>query len=156
MRPPAWLRTAGALMGLQAVLGALTYFAFDYPLVAPAGGAVFLYATWHVAAELRSAPRSAAVAAALLAQLPGLPGSVNVLLVQLRLYPQNSLGDLLDFVMQTWHTVLLPWVQLLPGGLLPTPSGELLSRFFMALPLLSPLLVGWVLYAARQRRPLPG
>ncbi|MGE5674302.1 MAG: hypothetical protein ACM3XM_10500, partial [Mycobacterium leprae] len=57
--------------------------------------------------------------------------------------------DIVDFLMETWHSVLLPWLTPLPDRLLHTGSGEELVTFFLALPFLSPLLIGWVLLAAR-------
>lgn len=149
MRAPAWLRAAGVLMGLQAVLGGLTYFLFDPPWLAMGFSLIFLLATGQTArARLTPLSRRERWAAALLFQAPGLVGTVNFVLEQVRLYPHNSFGDILDFIMETWHTVLLPWLTLLPSRALPTLSGEALVPFFLALPLLSPVLILWVMGAA--------
>lgn len=157
MRAPAWLRAAGGVMALHVVLGGLIYFLYDILPLALAGGLFFLWEAGRIIREtLHDRPRWEVWAAALLSQVPGLAGTANVALVQLGFYKQNSLGDILDFLMETWHTALLPWVMLLPNRQIMTPSGEVLVLFFIALPFLSPLLVGgavWVATRPRRRWP---
>lgn len=144
-----WLRTAGLLMGWQVVLGALAYFVYGSPWLARGVGALLLILFWMVTAQrLVGRPRREVWAAAVLSQLPGWVGSVSVLLEQLGVYSHNSVLDIVDFVMETWHTALLPWATLLPGQKVLTFSGERLAWFFIALPLLSPLLTGFVAAAA--------
>jgi len=144
----SWWGVGLDLLTLQVVLGGLCYFAYSYPWVARLIGLLFLAAAAQTALPLRALTPARAFAAALLGQLPGLLGSINVALEQLPLYRHNSLGDILDFLMESWHTVLLPWLRFLPARAVPTRSGEAVMPFFLALPLLSPLLVGWVLLTA--------
>lgn len=148
MSSPVWWQVTLQLAALQTVLGGLAYFVYGYTWPARVMGLIHLVAVWQVAAALRGAPLAAVLGAALLAQLPGLLGAANIALEQLRLYRHNSLGDTLDFVMETWHTVLLPWLRLLPGRAVSTRSGEAIVPFFLAQALLSPLLVVWVALAA--------
>lgn len=152
MRMPAWLRTALLLMALQAVVDGLTFFVYGMRWVSLAGGLLLLAGVWRVSADgLRGLRRREVWAAAVVSQVPGLVGTVNFLLVQAGLYRQTSFGDILDFVMETWHTALLPWATLLPNRMVGTFSGEKLVFFFLALPLFSPVLMGWVIAAAAGR-----
>jgi hypothetical protein len=153
-----WLKGALMLMALQAVAAGLLYFLYPDPWLARLCGLLFLAGVWSLAAaELRPVSRVQRWAAALLFQLPGLISSVLIGLELTGLVKHTSLGDIFDFLMQTWHTPLLPWLTLLPHREVANATGEPLVLFFLALPLLSLLLVGWVLLASGlTKRRLPG
>lgn len=147
------VKTTLLLMALQVVVGGLTYFVYSIRWLALLGGVALLAGIWQIAgARLRGRSRTEAWVVAVLFQLPGLIGSVNVAAQQLGLWKQNTLGDTLDFVMETWHTALLPWATLLPNRLIHTASGENLVLFFLALPFMSPLLAVWTVMAGRNHR----
>lgn len=147
----SWLGAALMIMGMHAVLGGLTYFLYDWQALSLLGGAALLIALRQVALERLAGLRAGAVwAAAIAGQVLGLVGTLNVALVQAGFYRQNSFGDILDFVMETFHSALLPWITLLPNRLVPTFSGENLVLHFLVVPLFSPLLVLWSVWWARR------
>lgn len=117
-RPAALLGLLGLLYALQAVTGVLVYFCLDLWWLSLPLGLAYLAGVWVVAREVAAGrPRRwrlpAALLLALLWQAPGLLGSLNLLGERLGWTQYGALSDLLDFVAQTFHTPLLPWVVLL-------------------------------------------
>lgn len=144
------LRYTGALWLLQIVAAALVHMAFDWTLPAVLLTLAYLGLAGAAALGLRreaaGLPRgrrvAAALAPALLWQLPGLAGSLNQVREQWGLTPYDGMSDLLDFAMQTWQTPLMPLLSLLPvqSGV-PDVFGVQLIGYYVGLVAAAPLLV---------------
>lgn len=151
------LRYAGMLFGLQAVFGALVFLLSDWFWLALPVTLLFCGLVWAAGRSFTAgAPgphRAAAWLTATAAQLPGLQGSLRFLTDRWGPSEYDGITDLQDFAMQTWHTVLLPLLTAIPVGLVE----GYYARYYIALLLLSPLLV--MLFAAAalwsRRSPAP-
>lgn len=117
------LRLAGHLMLLQAVAGVPVFLFFDQAWLARALAGLYLLVAAYLGValgrQLREFPGPAAwlapLATGLIWQAPALLGSLMALLLYLDLDQYSSGNDLTDFVMQMWHTVLLPLFSALPA-----------------------------------------
>lgn len=119
----------------QLVFGALTFLALPWPwlsLVLPAG---YLAVVLLIALDLRRSRTGygSVFLLAMLWQAPGLLGSLANLGAELGLVIRI---DILDFLMQTWHMPLLPWVVQAPAH-----QWRDAVLYYWALTLVSPVLV---------------
>lgn len=150
------LRYALLLFALEAVASGLAFLLSDWAWLAVLVAPAFLWLVWMAGASFAAerdrpgAPWLGALAAAL-AQWPGLQGSVRFLTDTTGLTEYDGVTDLQDFLMQTWHTVFLPLLALLPNW----RADGYYALYYVGVVVASPLLV--VLFAAaawmKQRRP---
>jgi hypothetical protein len=139
------VKHVSTLIGLQLVLGAIAFLLSDYPWASRLVSVLFLvligltlrsFATgW--AWRHRWGAWMAALMVGLVWQLPGLQGSVRYLTDTLGWTTYNGVTDLQDFAMETWHTIFLPLLALVPSG----QVHGYYARYYMGLIYLSPLLV---------------
>lgn len=150
------VRLIGTLVALQFVLGGAAFLLADYRWIAIAVGLAFValvaLAGWSFAGEAdQSRWRSmlTVLLAGLIWQLPGLQGTLRYLSDTAGWTEYDGITDLQDFLMESWHTVAMPLLSVIPAGVV---SGYY-ARYYVALVWLSPLLI-LLLIAAALIRPL--
>lgn len=150
------VRLIGTLVGLQFVLGGVAFLLAEYRWLAMAVGLAFLalvaLAGWSFAGEAdqgRWPSMLTVLLAGLIWQLPGLQGTVRYLSDTAGWTAYDGITDLQDFLMESWHTVSMPLLSVMPAGVV---SGYY-ARYYIALVWLSPLLI-LLLTAAALIRPL--
>lgn len=133
------LRYTGLLVALQAVFSGIVFLLSDVGWLAILISMGFLVLLWlagrSYAAE--GGRWSGAMAAGLLAQLPGLQGTLRSFSDMIGWTSYDGVTDLQDFAMETWHTVLMPLLSTMPTG----QVGGYYARYYIALLAASPLLV---------------
>lgn len=147
------------LILLQAVAGVPVFLFFDHTFGARTISLVYLavvaYLGYALGRQWQSRPRGSALwgaaAASLVWQAPGLIGTFMAVRLYLGFDTYTSGNDLTDFVMQTWHTVLLPLFTLLP-----TAHWQGAAPYYWATVLTTPVLLllflGSVSVGQRARR----
>lgn len=155
-------RYALTLFGLQAVFGGIAFLLLDYWWLSAAVSLVFVWLLFvtgraFAAEAARLSPWLHALAALLISavsQLPGLAGTYNWLREEFfHTTPYDAVSDLLDFGMETWHTVLLPLITAVPKGLVAGDFYLSVSWYYVTLVATSPMLILLFTLAATVRRP---
>lgn len=138
------LRYAGVLFALEAVASGLTFLLSDFGWVAALVAPAFLYMLWRAGASFaadwggsRGSTALAAAAAGLLAQVPGLQGSLRFLSDTIGWSQYDGITDLQDFAMETFHTVFLPLLSALPVWRV----AGYYAPYYIGIALASPLIV---------------
>ncbi|HEY3366051.1 MAG TPA: hypothetical protein VGK74_13420 [Symbiobacteriaceae bacterium] len=146
------LQAVVALVLLQVVMGGITFLAADYRPVAVLVGLGFLALVWvagrgfgrdadpgpgRTAQHGPGRTAAQALLAGLLWQLPGLQGSIRFATDQVGWTAYDGITDLQDFLMETWHTVLMPLLGVLPAG----QVAHYYARYYILLVAVSPFLV---------------
>lgn len=136
------LRYLGTLFALQAVFGMLVFLLSDYRWVATIVSITFLGLIFMAGRSfgedlLGRAPVALAPIVGLVWQLPGLQGTVGSVSDMIGFTTYNGITDLMDFGMETWHTVLLPILAAIQSG----QVDGYYARYYIALLALSPMLV---------------
>jgi hypothetical protein len=139
------VRHLSTLIGLQVVLGAIAFLLADYRWAAGLVSLLFLVLiglTWRSFAtgwawRHRWGAWMVAMLVGLVWQLPGLQGSVRYFTDTVGWTSYDGVTDLQDFAMETWHTIFLPLLALIPPG----QVHRYYARYYMGLIYLSPVLV---------------
>lgn len=140
------------LFALQVVLSGITYLLFDLWWLSIPVGLFFLGLVWVAGRSLpadldgdRHAPTGrrrvvhglAGLVIGLTWQVPGLLATNRFLREQMGLAEYDGISDLLDFLAESWHMVLMPLFAAIPPG---TVDGYH-ARYYIALLAASPALI---------------
>ncbi len=135
-------RYLGTLFALQAVFSMIVFLLSDFRWLAMAFSLLFLGVVFKAgrsfADDLRGKyPGALALAVGLVWQLPGLQGTLRFISDTIGITQYDGVTDLMDFAMETWHTVLLPLLAAIPKGLVD----GYYARYYIALVAGSPALI---------------
>lgn len=132
------LRYTGTLYALQAVFGGIVFLLSDFRWIALTFSLIFLGLVLRAGSSFAAdgGGPAGAVLTGLLWQVPGLQGTLRFISDRIGWTQYDGTTDLMDFAMETWHTVVLPQVGSIPPGLVD----QYFARYYIALVAGSPLL----------------